>query len=85
MSERRNQLVRARKELEETVNTLGKTFGFDMDNMNLQKYGLTINNPDGSLIYSEDDPEYPMYDRLGLLIQRLRTLVDKLEGPNRVF
>ena len=85
MSERRDILERARAELEETVNALGKTFGFDMDDMNIQKYGVTINTPDGSLIYSEDDPEWETYDRLGFLIQRLRTLESKLEGPNRVF
>ena len=85
MSERRDQLLRAKKELEGTVNALGKAFGFDMDNMNIQKYGLTINNPDGSLIYSEDDPEWETYDLLGHLIQRLRTLESKLEGPNRIF
>ena len=85
MLERRETLERARAELEATVNALGKTFGFDMDNMNIQKYGLTINNPDGSLIYSEDDPEWEAYDRLGHLIQRLRTLESKLEGPNRIF
>jgi len=85
MSERRNTLERARTELEGTVNALGKTFGFDMDNMNIQEYGVTINNPDGSMIYSESDPEWETYDRLGLLIQRLRTLESKLEGPNRIL
>ena len=74
-----------RKELERTVNALGETFGFDMGNMNLQRYGDTINNLDGSLIYSEDDPEYETYDRLGHLIQQLRTLTGKLEGPNRIL
>ena len=85
MSERRDILERARDELERTVNALGETFGFDMDNMNLQRYGDTINNLDGSLIYSEDDPEYETYDRLGYLIQQLRTLTVKLEGPNRIL
>ena len=85
MSERRDHLLRAKKELEGTVNALGKAFGFDMDNMNIQRYGDTINDPVGDMLYSEDDREWETYDRLGYLIQQLRTLEEKLEGPNRVL
>lgn len=84
--QRRAALESARRDVETTIYTMASSLGLDVESLDdITNIGSLWQDPETELpTIAADDPEWPVYLKLGHLADRLAVIIDKLEGPNRI-
>jgi hypothetical protein len=82
-SQKRAALIRGRQDLEKLIYAIGLTLDLELENADLTKISHLWSDEDGNSTIAGDPNEHA-YKHLEHLCNRLRSIIDKLEGPNRI-